>query len=284
MAGQSRFFLTEKSKIASNIESGVINESDFIITSDTHELYFVKEDGTYFAITTVQDPSGEGGYVRGNSTGTTRNHVAVWGDNGFEIKDSGYTIASNVPINAKFTDTTYSPATTLLSGLMSKDDKAKLDGINVDAIKTQLQSLYVKLGGDSSETASSIEDWIDKIEDVAESNANESIGTKIFVVTITVDQTDPYNIVYTADKTYEEALEAYGEGYFIVFRCGEMLTPALILDAPNIEDISNFSFVSHYVDYVNNMLVHIRGTFGTYGIGNVVVTPYSLNAANNSYA
>lgn len=225
MAGQSRFFLTEKSKIASNIESGVINESDFIITSDTHELYFVKEDGTYFAITTVQDPSGEGGYVRGNSTGTTRNHVAVWGDNGFEIKDSGYTIASNVPVNAKFTDTTYSPATTLLSGLMSKDDKTKLDGINVDAIKTQLQSLYIKLGGDSSETASSIEDWIDKIEDVVGSGGEVSTT---MVVDLLVSSDGNGGTIYTIDCSAGEMFDFIVNGGTVLIKLAPEYQPDYI--------------------------------------------------------
>lgn len=39
----------------------------------------------------------------------------------------GHTIQSNVPANAKFTDTTYSAATQSTSGLMSSTDKKKLD-------------------------------------------------------------------------------------------------------------------------------------------------------------
>ena len=44
-----------------------------------------------------------------------------------------YTLGASVPSNAKFTDTTYSAATTSAAGLMSKDDKAKLDGITASA-------------------------------------------------------------------------------------------------------------------------------------------------------
>ncbi len=42
---------------------------------------------------------------------------------------NGYTVESNVPTNAKFTDTTYSEATTSENGLMSSEDKNKLDRI-----------------------------------------------------------------------------------------------------------------------------------------------------------
>ena len=42
---------------------------------------------------------------------------------------SGFTVGTNVPANAKFTDTTYSAASASTAGLMSAEDKAKLDGI-----------------------------------------------------------------------------------------------------------------------------------------------------------
>lgn len=42
---------------------------------------------------------------------------------------NGFTVESNVPANAKFTDTTYSVATSDSDGLISKDDKKKLDAI-----------------------------------------------------------------------------------------------------------------------------------------------------------
>lgn len=42
----------------------------------------------------------------------------------------GHTVEANVPANAVFTDTTYSPATTEDDGLMSAEDKAKVDGMD----------------------------------------------------------------------------------------------------------------------------------------------------------
>ena len=41
---------------------------------------------------------------------------------------NGHTLLSDVPANAKFTDTTYGVATSSADGLMAKADKAKLDG------------------------------------------------------------------------------------------------------------------------------------------------------------
>ena len=48
---------------------------------------------------------------------------------------SGFTVGVNVPADAKFTDTTYVKATTEADGLMSKEDKAKLDGVEEGANK-----------------------------------------------------------------------------------------------------------------------------------------------------
>lgn len=46
---------------------------------------------------------------------------------------SGITVAKSVPSDAKFTDTTYSAATTSANGLMSSSDKTKLNGIATGA-------------------------------------------------------------------------------------------------------------------------------------------------------
>ena len=51
--------------------------------------------------------------------------------NGFVGKVNGHTINADVPAGAKFTDTTYSNATTSVAGLMSPTDKAKLDAVTI---------------------------------------------------------------------------------------------------------------------------------------------------------
>ena len=45
--------------------------------------------------------------IKGNASDTVEDHVVVWGADGYSVKDSGFTIAANVPADAKFTDTTY---------------------------------------------------------------------------------------------------------------------------------------------------------------------------------
>lgn len=47
-------------------------------------------------------------------------------------------VKTDVPANAKFTDTTYNNATTSVSGLMSNSDKSKLDGVAAGATKLAL--------------------------------------------------------------------------------------------------------------------------------------------------
>jgi hypothetical protein len=62
-------------------------------------------------------------------------------------KVNGFTVEKAVPADAEFTDTTYSDATTLVSGLMSATDKAKVNdvsGVNsgdetASSIKTKLE-------------------------------------------------------------------------------------------------------------------------------------------------
>lgn len=45
--------------------------------------------------------------IKGLASDTVEEHVVVWGADGYTVKDSGFTIAANVPADAKFTDTTY---------------------------------------------------------------------------------------------------------------------------------------------------------------------------------
>ena len=46
--------------------------------------------------------------MKGLASGTTNGHVMAFGADGYTPKDTGFTIQSNVPAGAKFTDTTYS--------------------------------------------------------------------------------------------------------------------------------------------------------------------------------
>lgn len=67
------------------------------------------------------------GAVTGPSSAVSGRVAVFNGTTGKEIKDSGFTIAKSVPADAKFTDTTYGLASTSANGLMSKEDKAKMN-------------------------------------------------------------------------------------------------------------------------------------------------------------
>ncbi len=54
--------------------------------------------------------------------------------NGWSGKVDGHTISADVPAGAKFTDTTYSIATQTANGLMSSDDKTKLDSLSTTSV------------------------------------------------------------------------------------------------------------------------------------------------------
>lgn len=133
MIDQTRFFVTQKYKIAQNVATGVINANDLVITSDTHELFYIDSSGNYYPITTTKEEIGLENVTNTKQvnapTNITPGHVAAWGSNSQTLYDSGFTIASNVPSNAKFTDTTYNVATPSSGGLMSGADKEKLDTI-----------------------------------------------------------------------------------------------------------------------------------------------------------
>lgn len=70
-------------------------------------------------------------HTKDTAVGSTTQPTYV--DANGEVKPTTYTVAKSVPSNAKFTDTTYSNATTSAAGLMSSADKTKLDGIAAGA-------------------------------------------------------------------------------------------------------------------------------------------------------
>jgi len=70
----------------------------------------------------------------------------VYFANGVPVKTT-YTLGASVPSGAKFTDTTYGVATTSAAGLMSKEDKAKLNGIASGANAYSLPAAGSSLGG-----------------------------------------------------------------------------------------------------------------------------------------
>jgi hypothetical protein len=54
---------------------------------------------------------------------------------------NGHTVEADVPEDAVFTDTTYDPATQSSTGLMSAQDKTRLDTLQTDALRKTAQTL-----------------------------------------------------------------------------------------------------------------------------------------------
>lgn len=81
--------------------------------------------------------------VKGLSAGTTENNVVVFGSDGYTIKDSGFVLEKSVPSDAIFS---YNKATIIKDGLMSKEDKAKLDADVILPIATANVLGGVKIG------------------------------------------------------------------------------------------------------------------------------------------
>lgn len=88
-------------------------------------LYSKSSEGSESAITS--------GYVKQTSTVSTLNNDtngnAATATNAEKVNNC--TVESNVPSDAKFTDTTYDEASTSSAGLMSTNDKTKLDNSNI---------------------------------------------------------------------------------------------------------------------------------------------------------
>ena len=127
-------------------------------------------------------------------------HVVVFdGTSGKRIKDSGFTIGCSVPANAKFTDTTYNPATDAADGLLTASLHKKLVGIEEGADKTD--AVNVKAAGafmTATNTADDIADGTTKVvmtadertkltgvETGAEVNQNAFAKVKVGTTTIT---------------------------------------------------------------------------------------------------
>ena len=113
----------------------------------------------------------------------------VYFSNGVPVATT-YTLGASVPSNAKFTDTTYSNATTSASGLMSASDKSKLDGVASGAEVNQNAFSNITVGS----TTVSADSKTDTLTLVAGSN-----------VTLTPDATNDKITIAAKDTTYSNA-------------------------------------------------------------------------------
>lgn len=131
------------------------------ITSDSYQIYFSSDGKTaylfekYWDYSTLSITLLNGDFTVTNGTWMTSIATSKYGalKAQTQINNStivnGHTVNSDVPANAKFTDTTYAVATTSANGLMSKDMVSKLNGITSGAnmrYKEVTQSTYTSLG------------------------------------------------------------------------------------------------------------------------------------------
>lgn len=188
------------------------------------------------------------GIFVGAATNTTEDHVVTFGADGKTIKDSGYTIASNVPANAKFTDTTYSTATTSKNGLMSSTDKTKLDGIATGANNYTLPAATsstlggVKTGSNITNTSGTIS--------LTKANVTAALGytPPTTDTTYSVATTSANGLMSSTDKSKLDGIAAGAQVNVIesVKVNGTALTPAS--KAVNI-DLSTYALKSSLSSY-----------------------------------
>lgn len=79
----------------------------------------------------------------GIATGAQANPTSLPADGGNSATVNDHTVESDVPPNAVFTDTTYESATETKDGLMSKEDKKKLNGIPAGGLKAYAGKVVV---------------------------------------------------------------------------------------------------------------------------------------------
>ena len=162
----------------SNTAGGIANSSNLVYaTSHQGEWYQNSQwDGTYF----------QTNYKYGDSVLPMKVGYSGYSDNSGKVNN--HTVSSDVPANAKFTDTTYSDATTSAHGLMSTSDKSKLNGIAAGANKTTiLNSLAATTTGYALDAiqGKALNDKITAINDSLAHMAWQNVGSNLFVETDT---------------------------------------------------------------------------------------------------
>lgn len=120
--------------------------ADYNATSKSIQIGYSGDGITGDAIKYIAGyTTGDGGDVSAKIKDISKDALKGWigslpANGGNSTTVNGHTVNSDVPAGAKFTDTTYGLATTSSSGLMSYNDKSKLNGIASGANKTVVDS------------------------------------------------------------------------------------------------------------------------------------------------
>ena len=144
---------------------------------------------------------------------------------------NGHTVASDVPSNAVFTDTTYSTATTTVDGLMSSTDKSKLDGIGT--IPTKTSDLTNDSGYLTTETDPTVPAWA-KAQNKPSYTAAEvgALPDNTVIPTKTSDITNDsgfitgMTILSYGSSTWSDFLAAYNANKVVYCRASSSANPA----------------------------------------------------------
>ena len=122
---------TTVNQLTDSAEYAKLNSPAFTGTPTAPNTDLSSNDTTIANTKFVQDlvANVTGGSVSGPESAEDNNVVVFNGTTGKLIKDSGKTLGVSVPADAKFTDTTYTPATSTSDGLLSKEDKVRYDSL-----------------------------------------------------------------------------------------------------------------------------------------------------------
>lgn len=147
---------------------------------------------------------------------------------------NGHTVNADVPADAKFTDTTYGVATTSADGLMSAEDKTKLNGLSGSS---GLPAYYLEFQPNANDPQ--VYDYIGDytVEEIASFLREMKEGKAVVYVYFTDPDTASAYILPTMLNTAEGACIAvfYGfpKGYMILIAQGQMMVlgSSLLIDA-----------------------------------------------------
>ena len=119
---------------------------------------------------------------------------------------NGHTVNKDVPANAIFTDTTYSPATAQVDGLMTSEEFVKLDGIDEGAEVNQNAFSHVKVGLSTIHASSKM----DTVEFVAGNNITliPNTNDKSVIISSTASAASNVHLDITANWNAQPRLVA----------------------------------------------------------------------------
>lgn len=232
-------------------DAGTVNNHT-VLSDVPADAVFTDENTTY---TISVDSNTKQIVLTDNSGNEQRISVPMAGD---AATVNGHTVLSDVPANAVFTDTTYSPATSTTDGLMSFADKIKLDLIPQNADRNQNAISNIKVGLQSISATTPT----DTVELVAGSNISLTPDTlnKSVTIAATMDMihsnTTAYwnaqpTIIGQAGHLYVYTDHDYVDNQYIPgIKIGDGL--GYLIDAPFVDGNA-----SALINHINDMGVHI---------------------------